>query len=623
MWLINVDTLQLEEFIEPDFPYAILSHTWASEEVSFQELKNQRDDNVWRKSGYHKIYNTCRVAKSLDLGYVWVDTCCIDKASSAELSEAINSMFRWYNRSWICFAYLSDVNDLAGSATLLENLRASRWFTRGWTLQELIAPKVVTFYNASWQLLGSKDTLSPFLSSITGIDEAILIGKAPLLKVPVATRMSWASKRQTTRTEDSAYCLLGIFDINMPLLYGEGEKAFARLQSEILQETNDLSLLAWTSSATDPERQEKYSGLLAKSPSNFIACSNLKLINNMSLSEDFEVGVTRTKFSIKTMLWFIDGLGDNAGTRDEAGYVLPLPYSFLNPDLPKPTSSRSYHDGNSIPIGVMIAKTSSGFVRYNPWSLIAQFHSIEGRSAPSLPEIQALNTWLYDQKAKPLKLVRQFTSEAALELQSTRLKNAIFVSIDAQLLNEGPFETLLAQPQALWDRLNRVFLDKAKQEAVVGMMEARFLQFSLLSGEKVLLVCAITEGLEIRPRLCWAALLNYEEDEMGRWMIDQLGKWDETSASYATARHMLNLIVERRGYETYPSWPALQLCPIKYFATSMTPASRTIRLSDGTEEEVTVSIIPHDAAEGACEVIVSFKKESQLSPGNSSDAIVD
>ncbi|KAK1700745.1 heterokaryon incompatibility protein-domain-containing protein, partial [Colletotrichum godetiae] len=245
MWLINVNTLDLEEFIEPDFPYAILSHTWGSEEVSFCELKYQTDDNFRRKDGYLKIYNTCRVAKSLDLAYAWVDTCCIDKRSSAELSEAINSMFRWYKRSWICFAYLSDLNDLASSATFLENLGASRWFTRGWTLQELIAPKTVTFYNASWQVLGSKETLSPFLSSITGIDEAILTGKAPLLKVPAATRMSWASKRQTTRTEDSAYCLLGIFDINMPLLYGEGDKAFARLQSEILQDTNDLSLFAW------------------------------------------------------------------------------------------------------------------------------------------------------------------------------------------------------------------------------------------------------------------------------------------------------------------------------------------------------------------------------------------
>ncbi|KAK1633876.1 hypothetical protein BDP81DRAFT_463010 [Colletotrichum phormii] len=216
MWLINVNTLELEDFIEPDFPYAILSHTWGSQEALSIQCP----------------------AGTTDHGSV-------------------------------CFAFLSDVNDLASSATFLENLAASRWFTRGWTLQELIAPKTITFYNASWQLLGSKETLSPFLSSITGIDEAILIGKAPLLKVPVATRMSWASKRQTTRTEDSAYCLLGIFDINMPLLYGEGEKAFARLQSEILQDTNDLSILAWTSTLWNckvPDSRTRYSSLLTPGP---------------------------------------------------------------------------------------------------------------------------------------------------------------------------------------------------------------------------------------------------------------------------------------------------------------------------------------------------------------------
>ncbi|OHE91394.1 hypothetical protein CORC01_13312 [Colletotrichum orchidophilum] len=302
MWLINVNTLKLEEFIEPDFPYAILSHTWGREEVSFQELRTQNDENVWRKPGHFKIYHTCRIAKSLDLDYAWIDTCCIDKTSSAELSEAINSMFRWYNRSWVCFAYLSDMEDVASSATFVGNLRVSRWFTRGWTLQELIAPKAITFYNASWQLLGSKETLSRFLSDIAGIDEAILTGKAPLLKVPVATRMSWASKRQTTRTEDSAYCLLGIFDISMPLLYGEGGKAFARLQSEILQETQDLSLIAWTSDARDQERRQEYSGFLANSPLDFVACSNMTVVKESRATKDIEIVVTRTTLSITAAL---------------------------------------------------------------------------------------------------------------------------------------------------------------------------------------------------------------------------------------------------------------------------------------------------------------------------------
>ncbi|KAK1468565.1 hypothetical protein CMEL01_00332 [Colletotrichum melonis] len=620
MWLINVDTLQLEEFIEPDFPYAILSHTWASEEVSFQELKNQRDDNVWRKSGYHKIYNTCRVAKSLDLDYVWVDTCCIDKASSAELSEAINSMFRWYNRSWICFAYLSDVNDLAGSATLIENLRASRWFTRGWTLQELIAPKVVTFYNASWQLLGSKDTLSPSLSSITGIDEAILIGKAPLLKVPVATRMSWASKRQTTRIEDSAYCLLGIFDINIPLLYGEGEKAFARLQFEILQETDDLSLLAWTSTLSDPERREEYSGLLAKSPSDFLVCSKVKLVHIPRRPEDLEVSVTRTKFSIKTVLYYCDRFDEDIVSRGEAEYILQLHHNFIDPRWLGPISPSIYTSDPSVPIGIMIAKTPSGFVRYKPWTLAAAngmeecgvlFHRRRQR-LENLPEMEELTMCSYGERAQPLKLVRHLTSEAALELHSIRLRNSVFFSVDTRPWDR-PVRVLQAEPKALWDGLNRVFLDKVKQEPVRQINDARFLYFSHHSGENFLLVSALVREAFPGPDRRFAALLNYHDDGLGRRVIDRLDEgWDETTSSYAVLIAILGMFI--RSYDdANPSSARPLQYPVGYFATSTTPATRNIRVSDGREQEVTVSIMPHEAAEGACEIVVSFNGQPQLS----------
>ncbi|KAK1719316.1 heterokaryon incompatibility protein-domain-containing protein [Colletotrichum acutatum] len=612
MWLINVNTFELEDFIEPDFPYAILSHTWGSEEVSFRELKYQRDDNVWRKACYLKIYNTCRVAKSLDLGYVWVDTCCIDKTSSAELSEAINSMFRWYNRSWVCFAYLSDMDDLSSSATFLESLADSRWFIRGWTLQELLAPKVVTFYNASWQLLGSKETLSTLLSSITGIDEAILIGKAPLLKIPVATRMSWASKRQTTRIEDSAYCLLGIFGINMPLLYGEGEKAFARLQSEILQETNDLSLLAWTSTVSDPERREEYSGLLAKSPSDFLVCSKIKLVSRPRLSEDPEVGVTRTKVSIKTVLCYCDRFEEEIVSRGEAEYIMQLYHSFIDPQLLGPMSSSPYNGGGWISVGIMIAKTPSGFVRHRPWTLVAEHGSLlvrRSQRSASLPEIAELTMDSYDERAKPLKLVRHLTSEAALELQDIRLRNSIFISVDTRPMGGTPVEILGAEPKALWDGLNRTFLDKVKEESVHRIYDARFLHFSLHSSEKVLLVTAFARQTSSRPHERYAALLNYHDDEMGRWIIDRLDdEWDENSMPYAGVINMLNMVIEGH-HETGPRWwPSVSLCPAEYFATSTTPATRNIRLSDGREQELTVSIIPHEAAEGACEIIVSFNR---------------
>jgi len=149
--LINTDSITLEEVIEKDrrFPrYAILSHTWGDEEVTFQEMQSGNPP-TW-KEGYRKIVVTCKLASKSGIGYVWVDTCCIDKSSSAELSEAINSMFSWYEQAEICYAYLSDV---PSKPTELDQLTNSRWFTRGWTLQELIAPGKVDFYSRSWDLI--------------------------------------------------------------------------------------------------------------------------------------------------------------------------------------------------------------------------------------------------------------------------------------------------------------------------------------------------------------------------------------------------------------------------------------------------------------------------------------
>lgn len=185
-------------------------------------------------------------------GYVLTDVvgwdrCCIDKTSSAELSEAINSMFRWYERARVCYAYLSDVSGDANLRVDVREFVESRWFTRGWTLQELVAPKSVLFYSKrgrGWHFLGSKEDLCDHISNITGIDTDTLYG-AGLELASVARKMSWASQRETTRIEDTAYCLLGIFDVNMPLLYGEGEKAFLRLQEEILRSSYDYSLFAW------------------------------------------------------------------------------------------------------------------------------------------------------------------------------------------------------------------------------------------------------------------------------------------------------------------------------------------------------------------------------------------
>nr|KAK5440398.1 hypothetical protein LTR18_007686 [Exophiala xenobiotica] len=225
MWLLNTTTLQLcQVFFKPPFdppPYAILSHTWGKEEVTFQEIGTPR---AKRKLGYEKITKCCAQAKLEGLGYAWVDTCCIDKHSSAELSEAINSMFRWYSEAHICYAYLEDVDkEVDIDARQKEGaFFRSRWFRRGWTLQELLAPRHVTFFDYQWFEIGTKLSLLSNVSSITSIPHRALLDPSNIYQHSVSQRMSWARYRETTREEDIAYSLLGIFRVNMPLLYGEG-----------------------------------------------------------------------------------------------------------------------------------------------------------------------------------------------------------------------------------------------------------------------------------------------------------------------------------------------------------------------------------------------------------------
>ncbi|KAI0023485.1 heterokaryon incompatibility protein-domain-containing protein [Xylariomycetidae sp. FL0641] len=245
MRLINAYTREFREFVSEDDieEYAILSHTWSTDEVTYQEWKHSSPISLRSRRGYYKIFRCCEQAIRDGYSWVWVDTCCIDKSSSAELSEAINSMFRWYQQAAVCYAY--DVPDIVDDESFEAAFSCCRWLTRGWTLQELIAPKDVIFFSTNWKHLTTKKKAAKLLSSITRIDEPYLRGK-PLEDASVAKKMSWAAHRKTTRKEDVAYSLLGIFDINMPLIYGEGEKAFKRLQEEILKAyPMDHTLFAW------------------------------------------------------------------------------------------------------------------------------------------------------------------------------------------------------------------------------------------------------------------------------------------------------------------------------------------------------------------------------------------
>lgn len=276
MWLINTYTLQLEEFSDAeDQLYAILSHRWEHDEVLFEDMK---DISTCSKAGINKFTSCCKLARSLDFQYVWIDTCCIDKKSSAELSEAINSMFKWYKNAKLCFAFLSDVGVTKDDLVFERQFRSSAWFTRSWTLQELIAPRQrLVFYNADWKRLGSKFDFLKLVSEITQINEPALMD-ARLSDYSIAERMHWASRRKATRVEDLAYSLLGIFDINMPMLYGEGPKAFLRLQEQICNESDDETIFAW-SLPPDNADADPASGLLASSPSAFEFCHGLKPIS--------------------------------------------------------------------------------------------------------------------------------------------------------------------------------------------------------------------------------------------------------------------------------------------------------------------------------------------------------
>ncbi|KAK3949794.1 HET domain-protein [Pseudoneurospora amorphoporcata] len=325
MHLIDTTTLTLQSFMRPvnRLPsYAILSHTWyqsPGDEVTFQDFTSLPPHELEQKRGYAKIKQTCQRAKKSGIKWAWVDTCCINKQSSAELTEAINSMWAWYRGATVCFAFLDDlepvpvpVSDDGGSnvgsnvsastgsrtgSTTSSHTQAERmdhlshdekvrrfgacyWFTRGWTLQELIAPSKMGFYNSNWEFVGEKPALKHVLAEITQISESVLENSALLPTIPAAQRMSWASSRVTTRPEDMAYCLLGIFDVQIPLLYGEGEKAFIRLQEEIIKETNDFSLFAWKTGRGSATQHQKHWGILAPSPKEFASCRDIEVWGN-------------------------------------------------------------------------------------------------------------------------------------------------------------------------------------------------------------------------------------------------------------------------------------------------------------------------------------------------------
>jgi len=280
MWLLNTESLQLKEFYDSQVPpYAILSHRWGDNEVSFQEFQAGSKKN---SEGHEKIANCCSLAGKRRLDWAWIDTCCINKQSSAELSEAINSMFEWYKNAKECYVYLNDVHWVKNRTkdeveSSRRSFRDSKWFTRGWTLQELLAPSKALFFDKRWKFVGNREKLSTDISTATSIDASFVrdySDRNNRQEISVAMKMAWVAKRETTRSEDMAYCMLGIFDVNMPLLYGERRKAFLRLQLEIIRKNDDESIFAWTADGIKDTKDTRYTegaslGMLATWPSAF------------------------------------------------------------------------------------------------------------------------------------------------------------------------------------------------------------------------------------------------------------------------------------------------------------------------------------------------------------------
>ncbi|KAK7983381.1 hypothetical protein PG989_010783 [Apiospora arundinis] len=328
--LINTKRYELVESYEIPAPfpppYVILSHTWISpqDEITYQDFQRRRRDiekGTFKPKGWAKLRQYCdRVARD-GWEWAWMDTCCIDKTNEAETQLAIFAMFRWYKEADVCIAYLADVHadkvvsrraqnepdldevpypDTMHDTTSPAHLALkpfvvkSKWFTRGWTLQELIAPKDLYFVDHAWRRLGNREHWYDAIRMACGIEPRYFGGFNPwdFHACSIATRMNWASRRETTLEEDEAYSLLSLFGLSMPLIYGEGRwRAFYRLQSELIMHYDDDSIYAWradpstSGSSTIQDRGGR--GMLASSIRDFSSASNIQAFD--FTSNDFTI----------------------------------------------------------------------------------------------------------------------------------------------------------------------------------------------------------------------------------------------------------------------------------------------------------------------------------------------
>jgi hypothetical protein len=277
-----LDRLILIDFRgKPIPPYAILSHRWSDFEILIEDISNGNYEK--KEESYRKLRFCVEQAAQDGLQYIWIDTCCIDRWDNTERSKAINSMFQWYRDAARCYVFLSDVSLSAVTDTLPcsdweASFGESKWFTRGWTLQELIAPACVEFYSREGHRIGDKASLDRLLHGITGIPLAAL-RNCPLDQFSTSERMRWVEKRTTTEEEDIVYCLLGLLSISMPITYGEGqESARRRLHAEMEANSSAPSIIPFSRNESFVGRESQLAQLEAKLFSNKQTTTTLAIV---------------------------------------------------------------------------------------------------------------------------------------------------------------------------------------------------------------------------------------------------------------------------------------------------------------------------------------------------------
>lgn len=429
MRLVHIDTLEMKEFQAPPDNYAILSHCWTDDEISFKDfVKRRRTDShgYWKVKRFCEFIQRCQFMRRsspkpgfqfiscdkmpIKIEWIWIDTCCIDKRSSAELSEAINSMWTWYSEASYCIVYLADVPSKIDSQQIPEYVWKSRWLTRGWTLQELLASRTIIFCDSEWQSIGNLlsepskvacdsavgfgATFAPLLSEITAIPLRYLQDKSALTGACFAQKANWASKRETTRSEDMAYCLLGLMNVNMPLLYGEGgEKAFVRLQKEYINQYDDESVFAW--SIYDMKHLMSTAYLLARTTDGFRGANDVGALGPLNAKYQLRLpyAVTNKGLQITARAIAVPDSESTSSDSFKESFIVPLNCTLDDPRTTVGEKKRLYF--------IALQDMGDGtMIRRNLLSVISDFRECDSLQRIFMQQPDALPSPKYKQTTK-------------------------------------------------------------------------------------------------------------------------------------------------------------------------------------------------------------------------------